>query len=62
MFTMANLCRHAGVDAETTLRKSSKKFEHRFQHIENRVADKGSSLNETSLDELDQLWNEAKQL
>ena len=62
MFTMANLCRHAGFDAETTLRKSSKKFEHRFQYIENRVADQGGTLKKTSLDELDQLWNEAKEL
>ncbi|MEH6616379.1 MAG: nucleoside triphosphate pyrophosphohydrolase [Porticoccus sp.] len=62
MFTMVNLCRHAGFDAETTLRKSSRKFEHRFQHIENRVADKGSTLKKTSLDELDQLWDEAKRL
>ena len=62
MFTMANLCRHVGVDAETTLRKSSRKFEHRFQHIEGRVADSGSTLKKTSLDELDQLWDEAKRL
>ena len=62
MFTMANLCRHAGVDAETTLRKSARKFEHRFQHIEKSVADRGKTLTETSLNELDQLWNEAKQL
>ena len=62
LFTMANLCRHVGMDAETTLRKSSRKFEHRFQHIESRVADKGATLKETSLDELDQLWDEAKRL
>lgn len=61
MFTMANLCRHLGVDAETVLRKSARKFEHRFQFIENSVRANGQSLSETPLDELDQLWNQAKQ-
>lgn len=61
MFTMANLCRHLGVDAEGCLRQSSRKFERRFQYIEENVASQGKILTEMSLDDLDQLWDQAKQ-
>lgn len=61
MFTMANLCRHLGLDAETVLRKSARKFEHRFQFVENSVRATGKTLSETTLDELDHLWDQAKQ-
>ena len=60
IFTMVNMCRHLGVDAETALRKSSGKFEHRFQYIENQVKANGKMISETSLDELDHLWDKAK--
>ena len=61
MFTVVNMCRHFGLDAEMVLRKSSRKFEYRFQYIEDQVKAKELVLSEMSLDELDSLWNEAKQ-
>lgn len=62
IFTMVNMCRHLGVDAETALRKSSSKFEHRFQYIEDQVNVNGKMISETSLNELDRLWDEAKKI
>ncbi|PCJ90835.1 MAG: nucleoside triphosphate pyrophosphohydrolase [Porticoccaceae bacterium] len=61
MFTVVNMCRHFGLDAEMVLRKSSRKFEYRFQYIEKQVKAKDLVLSEMSLDELDRLWDEAKQ-
>lgn len=61
IFTAVNMCRHFGLDAETVLRKSSRKFEHRFQYIEDQVKAKGQVLSEVSLDELDSLWDKAKE-
>ena len=60
MFTLVNLCRHLNVDAETSLRKATRKFEQRFHHVENTVLSNGQDFSETPLEELDQLWNEAK--
>ena len=60
MFTVVNLCRHMNVDAETSLRKASAKFEQRFQYVEQALQSNGKKLSETSLEQLDQLWNEAK--
>lgn len=60
MFTLVNLCRHLNIDAETSLRKATRKFEQRFHHVENTVLSNGQNFSETPLEELDQLWNEAK--
>lgn len=60
MFTLVNLCRHLNVDAETSLRKATRKFEQRFHYVESSVLSKGQDFSETSLEELDQLWNKAK--
>jgi MazG family protein len=62
LFVMANLARHLGVDAEACLRGGNRKFRRRFTHIEQRVHEKGSSLDQESLTTLDAYWNEAKQL
>ncbi|MCL4146301.1 UNVERIFIED_CONTAM: hypothetical protein GTU68_039700 [Idotea baltica] len=60
MFTLVNLCRHLNVDAETSLRKATRKFEQRFHHVEKTVSSKGQDFSEIPLEELDQFWNEAK--
>jgi len=61
MFTLVNLCRHLNVDAETSLRKATRKFEQRFQYVENTVLSTGQNISETTNEELDQLWNKAKE-
>lgn len=60
MFVMVNLSRHLGVDAETALRKSSRKFEQRFAHVEQRVESCQKDWSEASLSQLDGYWREAK--
>ena len=43
-----------------TLRRANAKFERRFAYIERKLAAQGRSLDEATLDEMDELWNEAK--
>jgi nucleoside triphosphate diphosphatase len=60
LFALVNLARHAQVDPETALRGTNAKFERRFSYIERALAAEGRTPEQTSLDEMDELWNEAK--
>ncbi|MFQ5784955.1 MAG: nucleoside triphosphate pyrophosphohydrolase [Alphaproteobacteria bacterium] len=60
LFACANLARHAGVDAEAALRQGNAKFEHRFRRIEARLAERGRTPAESTLEEMDALWEEIK--
>lgn len=60
LFTCVNLARHLQIDAEASLRRSSGKFERRFQRMEQLVAMRGRSLDELNATELDQFWLAAK--
>ncbi|MDJ0447966.1 nucleoside triphosphate pyrophosphohydrolase [Methylocystis sp. JR02] len=62
LFVVTNLARHAKVDPEQALRGANAKFERRFHHIERRLSEMGSSAEAASLDEMEALWSEAKQL
>lgn len=61
IFTCVNLARHSGVDAEAALRRATRKFEQRFGEVEQQVLQAGGRLDETPLEELDRLWEAAKQ-
>ncbi len=61
-FSCINLSRHAGVDAEQSLRKANLKFERRFRSVEKLAAAKNQQINEMSVEELETLWQEVKQL
>ena len=61
LFALVNLARHIGADPEVALRGTNAKFERRFAHIERALAAQGRSLEDASLDEMDELWNEAKE-
>ena len=61
MFALVNLARHVGADPETALRGTNAKFERRFAYIERVLAAQGRALEAASLDEMDKLWNEAKE-
>lgn len=61
LFACVNLARHAGVDPETSLRRGNRKFEQRFQHMENNVPANVSALSALSLERWEQLWQQAKQ-
>jgi nucleoside triphosphate diphosphatase len=60
LFAAVNLARHLKVDPETALRGANAKFERRFAHIESRLAEEGRTPEGASLDEMEQLWAEAK--
>jgi MazG family protein len=62
LFAMANVARHLGIDPEAALRAANSKFERRFSHIETRLAESGKAPKDSSLDEMDSLWDEAKRL
>jgi ATP diphosphatase len=60
LFAAVNLARHLKVDPEAALRGANAKFEQRFAHIENRLAEDGRAAEGSSLDEMESLWVEAK--
>jgi nucleoside triphosphate diphosphatase len=60
LFAVVNLARHAKADPEMALRRTNAKFERRFAYIERTLSAQGRSLEEATLDEMDELWNEAK--
>lgn len=62
LFSVVNLARHAGVDAESALRAANRKFARRFAHVERRVRDEHGGWSETALplEALDRFWDEAK--
>lgn len=62
LFCVVNLCRHTKVDPEVALRKTNTKFERRFRHVEASLAAQGRSLQDSSLEEMDRYWDEAKRL
>ncbi len=60
LFVMANVARHLEVDPETALRTANAKFVRRFAYIERRLAERGKTPEGASLEEMDDLWIEAK--
>jgi ATP diphosphatase len=60
LFAVVNLARHLGVDPEATLRATNRKFERRFAAIELALRELGKTPQEATLEEMDNLWNEAK--
>ena len=62
LFVMANIARHLKLDPEAALREANQKFVRRFAHIEARLAEQGKRPEESSLAEMDALWDEAKAL
>jgi tetrapyrrole methylase family protein/MazG family protein len=59
-FTLVNLSRALGIDAETAMRQANEKFYKRFGFMEERAAAGGKTLSDLSLDELEELWQLAK--
>ena len=60
LFAAINLARHVGIDPEAALRSTNAKFVRRFNHIEAQLTHQGSSLQDSSLDEMERLWMDAK--
>ncbi|EAQ01608.1 mazG family protein [Pseudooceanicola batsensis HTCC2597] len=60
LFVMANLSRHLGVDPEAALRGANAKFTRRFASIEAALAERGRTPADSTLEEMDALWDAAK--
>lgn len=61
LFCCMNLARFLKVDPEKALQSTNEKFERRFDFIENNVAQQGKEMQDLSLEELDQVWDLAKE-
>ena len=62
LFAAVNLARHLDADPEAVLRQTNQKFERRFASIEAALAAKGKTPMESTLAEMDALWDAAKLL
>ena len=60
IFVLVNIAKFKKIDAEEALRATNNKFIKRFQYIEAEVTKRGKTLKETSLEELEKYWQEAK--
>ena len=60
LFVAVNIARFLKIDPETALRKTNKKFIQRFQHIEQCLREAGRDFSQSDIQELEQLWQEAK--
>ena len=61
LFSLVNAARLYKINPENALEKTNAKFISRFNHIESRAAEMGIKLKDMTLEQMDQLWNEAKQ-
>jgi len=62
LFANVNLVRHLGFEPEKILRAGNRKFEQRFRAVERIIQSQGRSVKECSLDELEAVWQQVKQL
>ncbi len=62
LFVCVNLSRKLGIDPEKALKRANAKFERRFSHIEKSLKAAGKTFEETTLDEMEALWTQAKHL
>jgi ATP diphosphatase len=60
LFVVANVARHLQLDPEAALRSANQKFIRRFHAIERKLAALGRTPAQSSLAEMDRLWDEAK--
>jgi tetrapyrrole methylase family protein/MazG family protein len=60
LFTLANLARRLGIDAEGAMRDANAKFDRRFRYMETYARAAGRELGDMTLDELEDLWQAAK--
>lgn len=62
MFSLINAARLYNINPENALERTNKKFIRRFNYIEQKAAEQGTSLKDMTLDEMEQLWCEAKNM
>ncbi len=60
LFVLVNLARFVKVDPEQALRRTNAKFRRRFGYVEHKLAERGKTTRESSIDEMEALWQESK--
>lgn len=60
LFSLVNVGRLLNLNAEDSLRIANKKFTDRFKYIERKLSEKGKSITESDLEEMDKFWEESK--
>ena len=60
LFVLANVARRSGIDPEAAVHGANDRFVRRFGHIEDRLREGGQRFEETSLERMEELWEEAK--
>jgi uncharacterized protein YabN with tetrapyrrole methylase and pyrophosphatase domain len=60
LFVAVNVARLTGVDPESALKAANRKFRRRFRHIEDALRKDGRKPADSTLEEMDRLWDEAK--
>jgi MazG family protein len=60
LLATVNLARKVGVDAENALLDATTRFTRRFEFVEDRLAERGKTPQQSNLEEMDALWNDAK--
>jgi MazG family protein len=61
-FVLVNIARYLSLDPESALKKTNRKFKRRFQWMEEQLRESGRAPEQTNIDELEGLWQQAKQL
>ena len=59
-FSLVNLSRFLSINPEDALRLAISKFETRFSQVEKELKKKGKSLTDSTLEEMDEIWNNVK--
>ena len=60
MFSIVNLGRHLGVDSEEALKQTNRKLINRFKFVEDKIRSQGGKIENTTLEEMETLWQLAK--
>ena len=60
LFTLVNWARFKGISTEEALRKTNRRFAQRFFQVEQGLRRRGRRLEDSNLEEMDELWNQAK--
>lgn len=60
LFSLVNAARLYGIEPDTALERTNKKFTKRFNYLEKKAKEQGKNIKELTLEEMDALWEEAK--
>ena len=60
LFAVTNIARHLDAEPEAALKLTNRKFRRRFRHIERGLKNRGRELGQATIDEMEELWQEAK--